>query len=473
MPMEPDPPVPTGAGAPSTTSPEARAEAAARLATHWGATDVLVFRRVRRGTWAHVGGVGRGQSWAGIVETDQGDEPLLRQALASPHPVRLLGGPLSRVIGPYYASTAALVRVRSDILLVWGHPDRSPALMSAADDDLAAASHELHALDDGTSPAQRLSDELEVLHAVQQVTSVLDQPLRQALERVASTAAEALSCELAAVWLPSGRYAVAQRGWALACSPRRLAELLPDLAVPLGSGRVVQDARSLPLPAPVGPDDGIVSYLLLPLGSGDGLLLAAHTETAPRGFTQLCQRVAGQIAAAAGVALQAAAAREQLEDQLFDSRTRVEQDALTGVASRHAWDEALRRAQRVVDGATPVTLALVDLDELKKVNDTRGHAAGDALLKTCAQALRRCVREDRDVVARFGGDEFAMLVGGSDDAAGFAERVRAELDAARTVDGHPVRASIGVVACPAGGQISVAFERADAAMYADKRARRG
>ena len=471
MRLDVNPTTPGRPGTPAVSPPDARA--AARIAERWGATDVLMFRRVRRGTWAHVGGVGRGQSWAGIVEAEQGDEPLLRQALASANPVRLLGGPLSRVVGPYYASTAAIVRVRVDVVLVWGHPERSLALMGAADDDLVLASNELFALDDGTSPAQRLSDELEVLHAVQQVTAVLDQPLRQALERVATAAAEALSCELAAVWLPSGRYAVAQRGWALAGSPRRLAELLPELATDLGPGRVVQDARSLSLPSPVGADDGVVSYLMLPLGApGGGVLLAAHTEAAPRGFTQLCQRVAGQIATAAAVALQAAAAREQLEDQLFDSRTRVRQDSLTGVASRHAWDEALRRAQRVVDGATPVVLALVDLDELKGVNDSRGHAAGDALLVTCAQALRRCVREERDVVARFGGDEFALLVGGSDDDAGFAGRVRAELDGARTPDGHPVRASIGVVACEAGGDVSAAFGRADAAMYADKRARR-
>lgn len=471
MRLDVDPPAP---GSPGATSRRVAVAAAARIASHYGATDVLMFRRVRRGTWAHVGGVGQGQSWAGIVETEQGDEPLLRQALASSQPVRLLGGPLSRVVGPYYARTAALVRVRPGVLLVWGHPERSQALMAAADDDLVAASNDLFALDDGSSPAQRLSDELEVLHAVQQVTSVLDQPLRQALERVASTASEALSCELAAVWLPSGRYAVAQRGWALAGPPRRLAELLPELADTLGPGQVVQDARSRPLPSPVAPQDGVVSYLLLPLGSPDsGVLLAAHTEASPRGFTQLCQRIAEQIASAAAVALQAAAAREQLEDQLFDSRTRVQQDSLTGASSRHAWDEALRRAQRVADGATPVTLALVDLDELKGVNDSRGHAAGDALLRTCAEALRRCVREERDVVARFGGDEFALLVGGSDDATGFAERLRTELDVARTPDGHPVRASIGVVACAPAGDVTAAFAQADAAMYADKRARRG
>ncbi len=471
MRLEVSPPAPERPGA---TSPQAAATAAARIAEHWGATDVLMFRRVRRGTWAHVGGVGRGQSWAGIVETEQSDEPLLRQVLAADRPVRLLGGPLSRVVGPYYASTAAFVRVRSDVLLVWGHPERSPTLMAAPDEDLVAASNDLFALDDGTSPAHRLSDELEVLNVVQQVTSVLDQPLRQALERVACAAAEALSCELAAVWLPSGRYAVAQRGWAMDGSPRQLAELLAELADTLGPGRVVQDARVVPLPAPVSARDGVVSYLLLPLGSPDsGVLLAAHTSASPRGFTQLCQRLAGQIASAAAIALQAAATREQLEDQLVDSRTRVQQDSLTGVASRHAWDDALRRAQRVVDGATAVTLALVDLDELKGVNDSRGHAAGDALLRTCAQALRRCVREERDVVARFGGDEFALLVGGSDDAVGFADRVRTELDAARTPDGHPVRASIGVVACEAGGDVTAAFERADAQMYADKRARRG
>ena len=101
-------------------------------------------------------------------------------------------------------------------------------------------------------------------------------------------------------------------------------------------------------------------------------------------------------------------------------------DALTGLLNHGAMQVRLReeiaRARR--DG-TPLTCVILDLDDFKAVNDTRGHAAGDELLRRVAKALQADLRP-YDQVARYGGDEFVLLLPGSDEAAAgaAAERVR-------------------------------------------------
>lgn len=86
------------------------------------------------------------------------------------------------------------------------------------------------------------------------------------------------------------------------------------------------------------------------------------------------------------------------------------QDALTGIANRRAWDDRLReemiRAERT---GTPMCIAVLDLDELKQVNDIQGHEAGDRLLRASAACWATALR-DGDFVARLGGDEFAVIL---------------------------------------------------------------
>lgn len=90
------------------------------------------------------------------------------------------------------------------------------------------------------------------------------------------------------------------------------------------------------------------------------------------------------------------------------------EDPLTSLANRRAWDEALgRECAHARRGQGPLSILLCDVDQLKEVNDRLGHAAGDAVLKAVADALRLRAR-DTDVVARIGGDEFAILCAGSD-----------------------------------------------------------
>jgi diguanylate cyclase (GGDEF)-like protein len=463
--------VPAADGTADEPDVDGPADAAACVAAV-GARDVLVFRRVGPGTWAHVGGVGRGAGWAGIVEAEEAGEPMLREALVATAPIRLLAGTPARVVGPYYAGTAVLQRLGDELVVLWGHPARSDALLAATTAELLTVAEQVLRTAEEDGPARRLGDELEVLHAVQRLTAGLGRPLTATLEHVASVAVDALSCSAVAVWVSAGQFAVAQRGEGLR-STTGLDAVLRDLLDTAPRRRVCQDATAAPLPPPLAPGDGVVAYLLQPFGEQlGGGLLAVHRSDAPRGFTSLCRRVAEQITDAAAVLLQVAQARAVLEGQLAEIRGQLGTDALTGVASRHRWDEELSRAQQLVDYGTAVTVALVDLDDLKMVNDTYGHATGDVLLRVCADALAGSLRGATDLVARVGGDEFAVLVPAAADAAGLAARLRAGLEDLHTPDGLPVRASVGAAVCPPAGTVAAAVREADAAMYADKRRRR-
>jgi diguanylate cyclase (GGDEF)-like protein len=85
-------------------------------------------------------------------------------------------------------------------------------------------------------------------------------------------------------------------------------------------------------------------------------------------------------------------------------------DALTGLPNRRAWQELLERERSLaVRSGNPLTVALMDLDRFKQYNDSQGHLAGDRLLLSAAAAWRTTLRET-DVLARWGGDEFVLLL---------------------------------------------------------------
>ena len=165
-----------------------------------------------------------------------------------------------------------------------------------------------------------------------------------------------------------------------------------------------------------------------------------------------------------------------------DRRTRqeAETDSLTGLANRRALERTLEAALgRARARARSVGVVMLDLDGFKAINDTHGHAVGDAALREVARRLRACVRE-RDLVARPGGDEFIVVL---TDVGGFSGAVRDSVDRIRetlaepfAVEGTPMelRAAIGVASHPEDGADSATLLGvADRRMYADKSARNG
>lgn len=150
-------------------------------------------------------------------------------------------------------------------------------------------------------------------------------------------------------------------------------------------------------------------------------------------------------------------------------------DRLTGLSNRSVFGDALvREISRAQRYGTGLSLLMADLDNLKLINDCHGHGAGDRALQLVAQALRAGLR-DSDQVFRYAGDEFAvLLIGGDGEAAReVAERLRAQVPDFSS-EAVPVRPtlSIGLSSLRADDDARTLFERADAALYAAKRAGR-
>jgi diguanylate cyclase (GGDEF)-like protein len=439
-----------------------------------GARDVLVLRRISPTRWTHLGGRGRGESWAGVVEVDSVTDERLERALRSPRPVRQTGAEPHHVLGPYWAKTSVLVRLDDDHAVALGAPRGSDRLFDAPDDVLVEAAHEAANGVLDVSPTKHLADEVEVMSAVREFTHNAPTAMDDLMRHVVASAGQALSCELAALWLEPGRFAVVQRGWSMPGSADELAAVMASLSGEGPRTMVVQDAAERPLTHPVGAAAGVVSYLVHPIEveGRAGLLLLAHADRSARGFTELCQRLLLRLAENATLLLGNALVREELERARDSSRQHARRDPLTGTANRRAWDEALQRLRPEVASGVPVSVVAVDLDGLKKVNDSIGHHGGDELIVACARALQNVVRE-RDVVARLGGDEFGLLMPGVQTAPMLiARRLRRSLDAVVTPGGVRLRTSIGAATCSPYGRLEDAWAEADAAMYDDKRARR-
>jgi hypothetical protein len=273
------------------------------------APDVFVLRRVSPGRFVHLGGSGRGEGWAGIVEASLEDDASFAEALKSEHPVRIERDSAARIFGPYYARSAAIVPVSQDAVVVFGSPSGS---VSAEDGALVAAAAEVNDALEPAGPAKQLAEQLELLEAVRAAVAVSPSPLDQAMEALAGIAAEALSCELGLLYLANGdRLGIAERGWSLAV-PRD--EVLTSLRNVLGAGAFpfcVQDARQAPPPGTLSKDEGIRSYYLLELtGIARGVLLVAHTDAAPRGFTLLCRQLGARVAEVASSVLGLGLTRE-------------------------------------------------------------------------------------------------------------------------------------------------------------------
>ena len=149
-------------------------------------------------------------------------------------------------------------------------------------------------------------------------------------------------------------------------------------------------------------------------------------------------------------------------------------DVLTGLPNRRAMVETLERAQALARrGGQPVSVALVDVDHFKQVNDRFGRAAGDAVLVQLGEVMRTQLRAS-DVLARWGGEEFLFCAPATpvSAAAELAERVRKVVSEWVFPHGERVTLSIGLTQCLASDDVDTLLKRADRALYQAKSAGR-
>jgi diguanylate cyclase (GGDEF)-like protein len=176
-------------------------------------------------------------------------------------------------------------------------------------------------------------------------------------------------------------------------------------------------------------------------------------------------------------AAQLEASRSRLRELYESAREAALRDSLTGLGNHRAFQEAVAR---MVEGSrrygTAFSLILLDIDEFKRINDTRGHAVGDQLLTQLGEIIRLTIRHT-DAGFRVGGDEFAILLPHTDanGAMGLCRRMLARALEDRGAGAYrgPISFSAGVTACPAFGATRLELTaQADAALYRGKRAGR-
>lgn len=154
-------------------------------------------------------------------------------------------------------------------------------------------------------------------------------------------------------------------------------------------------------------------------------------------------------------------------------------DALTGLSNRHEMEESFpREVQRCVNDNKPVSLIMIDVDYFKSFNDKFGHVAGDRALSAVGHILRKQFRP-RDLLVRYGGDEFAVLLPGVsvDEAVSIADRVRDAVSGSTKSSSDsliqiPVNISMGVAEIGRNGSFESLLRSADEALYRAKAAGR-
>jgi diguanylate cyclase (GGDEF)-like protein len=429
--------------------------------------DVLVFEHGTAG-FSLMGGRGRGAGWAGQVHVAARERSLLSRAWRVGHIVRQEADRPRHVVGPYYAAHAAAVPLGHGHVVVFG--SREP--ISALDSDLMRAAVAEIDAQCGVPAEKLLADELEVVAAVRTLMAFRPTNVRETARHVAAVTARALACEVAAISVYNGTDTIVEGvGFGVdGPVPGPRAGMMLSNASHSAGPDIAQSSSDGP--ALFGID--FASRMTLPIGGGTATaaLAVGHSAERPRGFTALCQRIGRAIAESADALLIQALAHEELDARVDSLSRSSTTDALTGVANRRRWDEAVAALAGAGRGY-PAAIISVDIDGLKQVNDRYGHPVGDSVLVAAAQLLGRCVRAD-DLVARVGGDEFAVLIRGGDmpTATRVMRRIR-HAERSATLAEYPVciRMSAGVAPVTSDGP-EAAMAVADGRMYVNKRRRK-
>lgn len=449
-------------------APGSSAPSIEEIAAAAGADDLFLFRRIGECQFAHIGGAGRGAGWAGIVEVGIRDEPVLAAARQTMGVSRSSRSEPWRAFGPYYARSIAIAPLDDDAFVVFGTLDELAGDVS--DGELMELARAASDTIGKVSAAKRLADELEVVNALRDLLLSPSDTFETALRSLVTQATAALSCEIGVVFVRGSRaIAISDPLRLLERRTEGLADVLEQIEARRKFPLCIQDASDNELPPPFSTADGVLAYYLLELTPPtEGFLLVAHTDAAPRGFTLLCQSLGARLVEASGPFLAAALARDSLQQNLARAAVEARRDPLTGLANRLAWDEAV--ADEANWSGRTVSVVELDCRGLKRANDSFGHDAGDQLLRRVAGIVAEAVRSD-DLVARIGGDEFAILLPDADEqvASAVVERIEGAVASASAVQEVKIGVVIGFATSHEGDARS-AQRVADERMIAAKRA---
>lgn len=210
------------------------------------------------------------------------------------------------------------------------------------------------------------------------------------------------------------------------------------------------------------PTDSLLGVPVRVRGEVYGNLCLADKADA-RPFDVEDRELVEALALAAGIGIETARLHAALV-LVAELRTDAREDHLTGLANRRSWDERLEdELKRSSRSGAPISVALLDLDGFKAVNDRGGHQAGDSVLQEFAKSWLRVVRHGGDFVARLGGDEFGLLAPGSTSS---GVRTMAHRHS-RNETGGPAY-SLGVATWDGAETAGQLMHRADLSMYRSK-----
>jgi diguanylate cyclase (GGDEF)-like protein len=237
---------------------------------------------------------------------------------------------------------------------------------------------------------------------------------------------------------------------------------------PVISNAPTLDKRSAGIPQ---GHPSIDSFMGLPVFFGNRLVGIVGLANRPGGFDQDLKEAIQPVIDALGqitVARQEREARDKAEDQI---RRLAATDSLTGIANRRQYNTYLHKW--VADShrhGEPLSLLMMDIDHFKKINDDFGHDTGDKILKEFAELADSQTR-DADLLARWGGEEFAVLLPHTDSDAAhrLAERIRTAVESNDFSEIHQLTVSIGIATLEPDEDCESLMERVDRSLYQAKK----
>lgn len=404
------------------------------------------------------------------------DDPVCGEALTGERAICVDGA----TIRGFHAESAVLtpVRTRSGRVLLTGVARLYEKPFEALEVTLLeavaeSAGHALERIWAFEERDRRSAQQAALVRAAKALNRSLE--IDQVLAALCEEVAEALEADASATYLGNERdgytcVAIANLDESVRGITRPAGEGLGGKAVRERGAVITHDYQGEGL-APTGTPalDHIRAGIAVPLGwdgRDQGSLIAGFT-----GERRLGEQEIELIEGFAELAALACANAERHAAM----RDAADQDALTGCFNQGAFRRALRsRAEAAKQAGEPLSLALLDLDNFKRVNDTAGHPAGDSVLREVGKVLLAAVREE-DLAARYGGDEFAVVLPGlkRESAQPVITRLLEKLARVELPDGSRLGARAGIADWRPGETAQSLIDRADTALLRAKRSEGG